>query len=205
MHDQLQVARESATIERGLFSSTTSYVAPFVPFEGAIPFYPPTLFGTPPSVAVRMRGATWSTAVDIQSETLTAGLGRHVTLQDLREFKDTSGAALRCRRELGVHVHKGSGTLDKVTIMTLVPRFILICKLPQPIQVAQVGMAGGPYVHLQPGELAPLHWPHVDQPRMICIRYVLLNLHRCHKLYPWHSLTTTTTTTTTLFSNVSDL
>lgn len=152
-----------------------SYVAPFVPFEGAIPFYPPTLFGTPPSVAVRMRGTTWSTAVDIQSETLTAGLGRHVTLQDLREFKDTSGTVLRCRRELGVHVHKGGGTLDKVTIMTLVPRFILMCNLPQPTQVAQVGMLGGPYVSLQPGELAPLHWPHVDQPRMICIRYVLLN------------------------------
>lgn len=138
MYEQIQTAKRSIKLERGLFSSTTSYTAPFVPFEGVIPFYPPTLFGTPPSIAVRMPTTTWSDAINIQNETLTAGLGRHISLQELQERPDGTGVLLRRRNEVGVHVHKGSGTLEKVTIMTLVPRFILVCKLSQPIQVAQV-------------------------------------------------------------------
>jgi hypothetical protein len=141
-------------------------MATFRHFRGPVPFYPPSLFG-PPSLSIRMQNTDWSDSIDIQSERMSAGLGRYISLRELLPLANRKTCT---RYEVGVHASKGQGLLAQVAMVTFVPRYIIVSKLPREVEIRQVRV-DIQYEHIQLiSILLLLRRTHHNKPRAFSIR-----------------------------------
>ncbi|CAM9662942.1 unnamed protein product, partial [Phaeothamnion confervicola] len=132
----------------------------------AMPFSPPVgLGGT--QISCRVVDSEWSAPFEVARQKAADGLVTCVTL------RHGGGRVPRLRTEydMGIHVATGDGTYRHTLVLTLVPRFVLVNRLPASVEITQSGCADLWRRTLPPGERCAFHWPFAGEKRLLQIRF----------------------------------
>jgi hypothetical protein len=158
----------------GVFKSkvTYDYTTSFSSFDGDIPFNPPRLMGVYPNFSLRVQqNSDWSDSIDPLSPSFSLGGSGYISVKESVPFVHVSeGFVESVDRfyDLGLSLQKGTGLLKNVVSVTIVPRFILISKLPFNLRIRQKSVVDElSEGYLTAGSAIAFHFTRADLPRLL--------------------------------------
>ena len=131
---------------------------PLQKVEGDLPFHPTRMLGLLPSMSLRIPFQTgWSDNIPVLSENAFGNSG-HSGVMHLNLVSETESGSSKVKGDaacfqFAAFTQRGYGLFEKVNVLTVVPKHLLVSKLNFAISVRQVGT----FRTFQVTELAPKH------------------------------------------------
>lgn len=158
----------------GMFSKVkTTHKAQFYDWQCEyIPYHFQRMMGLSNFLSIRVESnSDWTEGLDLSKVGFEDGNSSVVLDSNLSTTVNGQSITMNRSVELGIRVERGKGFFQGITSICLVPRFIIISKLSENIEVRQHGVLDtSTYLHLSLGSICVFHHQFRDRPRLLQIR-----------------------------------
>ena len=131
-----------------------------------VPFSPPVVFGHGVQLALRCWDSEWSGPLAAPKH---LPIGSKIYSYLSLKQRATSGATT-AQRDLGLVMAPCEAPFHRTTLITVVPRYILVNRLEVPLEFSQGTSVDASLGVLQPHDETPFHWPWSDKKKQLQVR-----------------------------------
>ncbi|CAK9250500.1 unnamed protein product, partial [Sphagnum jensenii] len=159
--------------------SKVKYICPFMRFDGNVPFNPHKFLGFYPSLSLRVPDETdWSNALNLLGADFGSG-GDYVTVYNQASDgsdRNTSSSKLDLHYEFGIYAEKGKGIYQNITSISIVPKHIIVSKLPSLFFLRQASINdSSTYLKMVPDTVQSYHFHHRWDQKLLQVSRVADN------------------------------